>query len=293
MNSPPFGRLLTAMVTPFDSGGRVDLETASSLARHLVDTGNDGIVVTGTTGESPTLSDEEKVALYRTVVAAVGSRATVVAGTGTYDTAHSVHLSQAAAEVGVHGVMAVTPYYSRPPQTGLEAHFTAIADATELPVLLYNIPSRTGRLIKASTVIRLAAHERIVAVKDATADLTHSTAVVAGSPEGFAVYAGDDNATLPLMSIGGVGVVSVAAHVVGRRMKLMIEAFVDGKVEEAAALHRRLAEVFRLLFVEPNPIPVKAGLRLVGIDAGKPRLPLVEAQPSTVDALRKALSELS
>ena len=293
MNSPPFGRLLTAMVTPFDSGGRVDLETASSLARHLVDTGNDGIVVTGTTGESPTLSDEEKVALYRTVVAAVGSRATVVAGTGTYDTAHSVHLSQAAAEVGVHGVMAVTPYYSRPPQTGLEAHFTAIADATELPVLLYNIPSRTGRLIEPATVLRLAAHERIVAVKDATADLTHSTAVVAGAPDGFAVYSGDDNSTLPLMSIGGVGVVSVAAHLVGRQMKLMIEAFVDGKVDEAAALHRRLAEVFRLLFVEPNPIPVKAGLRLVGIDGGKPRLPLVEAQPSTVDALRKALSELS
>ena len=293
MNSAPFGRLLTAMVTPFDSGGRLDLEAASRLAGHLVDTGSEGIVVTGTTGESPTLSDDEKVALYRTVVAAVGSRATVVAGTGTYDTAHSVHLSQAAAEVGVHGLMAVTPYYSRPPQPGLEAHFTAIADATALPVLLYNIPSRTGRLIEPATVLRLAAHERIVAVKDATADLTHSTAVVAGAPDGFAVYSGDDNSTLPLMSIGGVGVVSVAAHLVGRQMKLMIEAFVDGKVDEAAALHRRLAEVFRLLFVEPNPIPVKAGLRLVGIDGGKPRLPLVEAQPSTVDALRKALSELS
>ena len=293
MTSPPFGRLLTAMATPFDDGGALDLEVARQLARHLVDTGSDGIVVSGTTGESPTLTDVEKIALFGAVVEAVDGRVPVIAGTGSNDTAHSVHLSEAAAECGIAALMAVTPYYNRPSQGGLVAHFTAIAESTSLPVVLYNIPSRTGRLIEASTVIDLSQHPKIVAVKDSTGDAWHTVQVVAGAAEGFAVYSGDDISTLAIMSVGGVGVVSVAAHLVGRQMKLMIEAFCDGKVEEAAAWQSRLFEIFRLLFIEPSPMPLKAALPLVGINAGAPRLPLVAAQPSTLEALREALATLA
>jgi 4-hydroxy-tetrahydrodipicolinate synthase len=292
MRTAPFGRLLTAMVTPFAEGGALDVDGAKRVARHLVETGSDGVVVTGTTGESPTLSDAEKVDLYRAVVEEVGNRASVVAGTGTYDTAHSVHLSQAAAEAGVDAIMAVTPYYSRPPQNGLEAHFSAIADATDLPMIVYNIPSRTARLIEVATMARLAQHPRIVGVKDATGDAGHTTAVLAAVPDDFAVYAGDDVNTLSVMAMGGVGVISVAAHVAGREMKLMIDAFLDGKVDEAAALHQRLGPLFAALFVEPNPMPVKAALRLQGIDTGGCRLPLVDAAPATVEVLRTVLEPL-
>lgn len=292
MVTPPFGRLLTAMATPFDGEGRVDLETTARLALHLVESGTEGIVVTGTTGESPTLSDQEKLSLYRTVVETVGDRASVIAGTGSYDTAHSVHLSQEAQAVGVDGLLLVTPYYSRPPQNGLEAHFTAIADAVEVPCLLYDIPSRTARMIEVPTMARLARHPRIVGVKDAT-DIAHTAAVRAAVPDDFAVYAGDDVSVLSVMAIGGVGVVSVAAHVAGRQIRAMIDAFCDGKVEEAARAFVRLAKLFEALFVEPNPIPLKAALRLIGIEAGVPRLPLVEAQPATVEALRAVLDELT
>lgn len=292
MVTPPFGRLLTAMATAFDGEGRVDLETTARLALHLVESGTEGIVVTGTTGESPTLSDQEKLSLYRTVVETVGDRASVIAGTGSYDTAHSVHLSQEAQAVGVDGLLLVTPYYSRPPQNGLEAHFTAIADAVEVPCLLYDIPSRTARMIEVPTMARLARHPRIVGVKDAT-DIAHTAAVRAAVPDDFAVYAGDDVSVLSVMAIGGVGVVSVAAHVAGRQIRAMIDAFCDGKVEEAARAFVRLAKLFEALFVEPNPIPLKAALRLIGIEAGVPRLPLVEAQPGTVEALRAVLDELT
>lgn len=292
MVTPPFGRLLTAMATPFDGEGRVDLETTARLALHLVESGTEGIVVTGTTGESPTLSDQEKLSLYRTVVETVGDRASVIAGTGSYDTAHSVHLSQEAQAVGVDGLLLVTPYYSRPPQNGLEAHFTTIADAVEVPCLLYDIPSRTARMIEVPTMARLARHPRIVGVKDAT-DIAHTAAVRAAVPDDFAVYAGDDVSVLSVMAIGGVGVVSVAAHVAGRQIRAMIDTFCDGKVEEAARAFVRLAKLFEALFVEPNPIPLKAALRLIGIEAGRPRLPLVEAQPATVEALRGVLDELT
>jgi 4-hydroxy-tetrahydrodipicolinate synthase len=292
MSTAPFGRLLTAMATPFDGSGQVDLHTAKRLAGHLVDTGTEGIVVTGTTGESPTLSDEEKLSLYEAVVESVGSRASVIAGTGSNDTAHSVHLSKMAAGAGVHGLMAVTPYYNRPPQAGLEAHFRAIADATELPMVLYNIPVRTGRLIEVPTICRIAHHERIVGVKDATGDIAHTAAVRAGTPDGFAIYAGDDLSTLSVMAVGGCGVVSVASHVAGRQMRGMIEAFCDGKVDEAASMFVRLAELFRLLSSEPNPIPLKAALRVIEIDCGDPRLPLVPAMASTIEALRSAIAEL-
>lgn len=286
----PFGRLLTAMITPFDSSGAVDHGTVWDLARHLVDTGNDGIVVAGTTGESPTLDVDEKVALFKAVVDAVGDRAFVVAGTGTYNTAESLQLTTRAIEVGVHGVMAVTPYYSRPPQQGLFEHFTAIAEASSVPVLLYNIPSRTSRRIEIETLVRLAEHDRIVAVKDAVGDLGFTTDTVNACGENLAVYSGDDLFTLPMMSVGAVGVVSVGAHLAGQQIAAMIEAAVSGNWEEAQRLHLALAPLCRALFVEPNPMPVKAALSAFWQSVGEPRLPLVPASADTVTAIKEALA---
>ena len=208
----PFGELITAMITPFHSDGSVHYERMARLAVHLVDNGHDGVLVTGTTGESPTLTDTEKLALYSAVVEAVGDRAAVVAGTGTYDTHHSIELSIRAAEIGVDGLMAVTPYYSRPPQAGLLAHFTAIADATDLPMMVYNIPGRTARLIEAETLAKMSEHPNIVATKDAVGDLAYTKASLELLPDDFFVYSGDDSATLPMLEVGGVGVVSQAAR---------------------------------------------------------------------------------
>lgn len=286
----PFGHLLTAMITPFGPDGAVDHGRVWELAHHLVDTGSDGIVVAGTTGESPTLSDEEKVALYRVVVEAVGKQALVVAGTGTYDTAHSVEMTRRAAEVGCHGVLAVTPYYSRPTQAGLVAHFEAMADASELPVMLYNVPSRTGRRIEAETLARLAAHPRIAAVKDAVGELAFTTATITAVGDGLAVYSGDDVNTLPIMAVGGVGVVSVASHLAGRQVQTMLAAVLAGDLAEARRLHLALAPLCRALFLEPNPMPVKAAMDELWAPVGDPRLPLVRASAATVDAVREALA---
>lgn len=286
----PFGRVLTAMITPFDAEGAVDHATAASMARHLVDTGTEGIVVAGTTGESPTLSADEKVALFKTVVDAVGSKATVVAGTGTYDTAESVHLSRRAAEVGCDALMAVTPYYSRPSQDGLVAHFTAIADSTPLPLLLYNIPSRTGRRIEIETLFRLSEHERIVAVKDAVGDLAFTTETRVICPDDFTIYSGDDILTLPMMAVGAVGVVSVAAHLAGKQVRAMVDAFAAGDETEAMRLHLALAPLAKAIFVEPNPQPVKGALNALWQPVGEPRLPLVPASADTVSAVKEALA---
>jgi 4-hydroxy-tetrahydrodipicolinate synthase len=291
--TPPFGRLLTAMITPFDADGAVDHGTAWDLAAHLVATGSDGIVVAGTTGESPTLDDDEKITLVRTVVDAVGSAAAVVAGTGTYDTAESVELTRRAVDAGCTGVMAVTPYYSRPSQDGLFAHFTAIAEASAVPVLLYNIPSRTGRLIDVATLTRLSAHERIVAVKDAVGDLAFTTRTRLACPQGFAIYSGDDILTLPMMSVGAVGIVSVASHLAGAQIASMVAAAVAGDWERAQALHLELAPLFAALFVEPNPMPVKAAMDALWKPVGSPRLPLVAASAETVDGVKEALAGIS
>jgi 4-hydroxy-tetrahydrodipicolinate synthase len=288
--NPPFGRVLTAMITPFDQDGAVDHEAVWELAKHLVETGSEGIVVAGTTGESPTLSEDEKVALFRDVVEAVGDHAAVLGGTGTYDTAESVHLTKRACEVGCSGVMAVTPYYSRPPQQGLFEHFTAIADASSVPVLLYNIPSRTGRLIEVETLTRLAAHERIVAVKDAVGDLAFTTNTRRACPDDFAIYSGDDILTLPMMAVGAVGIVSVAAHLAGEQVAAMVAAAASGDWEEARRLHLALAPLFGALFAEPNPIPVKAALDAMWRPVGRPRLPLVAASSETVDRVKEALA---
>ena len=286
----PFGRVLTAMITPFDSSGAVDHETAWDLARHLVDSGNDGILVAGTTGESPTLDADEKVALFRAVVEAVGDRAVVIAGTGTYDTAESIHLTERAIDAGAAAVMAVTPYYSRPPQQGLFEHFTAIADASEVPVLLYNIPSRTGRRIEVDTLVRLAEHDRIVAVKDAVGDLGFTTDTVAACGDALAVYSGDDILTLPTMAVGGVGIVSVAAHIAGEQVAAMVAAAAGGDWDEALRLHLALAPLCRALFAEPNPMPVKGALEALWQPVGAPRSPLVAASPEVVNTVKEALA---
>ena len=286
----PFGRGLTAMITPFDSDGAVDHQAVWDLAQHLVATGSDGIVVAGTTGESPTLSEDEKMAIFRGVVEAVGEKAVVVAGTGTYDTAESIRLTQGAVEAGVHGVMAVTPYYSRPSQQGLFEHFSTVADASAVPVLLYNIPSRTGRLIEISTLARLAEHERVVAVKDAVGDLGFTSRTRLACGDELAIYSGDDILTLPMMSVGAVGIVSVAAHLAGDQIKAMVGAAVSGDWEEARRLHAALTPLFDAVFLEPNPMPVKAGLDALWKPVGLPRLPLVGATTETVDAIKEALA---
>jgi 4-hydroxy-tetrahydrodipicolinate synthase len=279
------------MITPFTDSGDIDYDKVWRLARYLVDNGSDGLVVTGTTGESPSLTADEKVAVYRAVVEAVGERANVVAGTGTYNTAESIELSERAAEAGVDGLMAVTPYYSKPDQAGLLRHFTAIADSTELPVLLYNIPSRTGRLIEVDTLAQLAAHPRITAVKDAVMDIDHTAQARLALPSGFAIYSGQDSFTLAMMTVGAVGVVSVASHLVGKQIKAMVRAAHDGDWAEAQRLNYGLLPVFYACFVEPNPAPVKGALDRLWEPVGEPRLPLVAASPETVDTIEVALGK--
>lgn len=285
----PFGSVLTAMITPFTPDGSVDYGRAARLAAYLADNGSDGLVVTGTTGESPTLSDDEKLALYATVAEAVGSRAAVVAGTGTYDTRHSVELSRRAAAAGADGIMAVTPYYSRPPQRGLAAHFLAVADATDLPLIVYNIPGRSARLIEVDTLAEIARHPRVVAVKDAVEDVEFTRASREALPDDVVIFSGTDSVTLPLMEVGAVGVISVASHFAGRQIKAMVEAFAAGDRAEAQRLHEGLMPIFQACFIEPNPMPTRAGLTELWEPVGDPRLPLVAADDSTREAVVAAV----
>lgn len=285
----PFGQVLTAMITPFTEAGQVDYEKVWRLARHLTDHGSDGLVVTGTTGESPTLGADEKIAIYRTVVESVTGRdVRVIAGTGTYDTAESVHLSRRAADAGVHGLLAVTPYYSRPSQEGLIAHFNAIADATDLPVMLYNIPGRTARRIEVETLKKLSDHPRIRAVKDAVMDIDFTSQTCHDVPE-LAVYSGQDSYTWPMMAVGTVGVVSVISHLAGDAVAAMVRAAAAGDTGRARDLHHQLLPLALACFVEPNPAPVKAALNALWEPVGVPRLPLLAASESTVAAIKEAL----
>ena len=289
MATPPFGRLLTAMVTPFAADGSVDLPVAAELATHLVDDlGHDGLVVNGTTGESPTTSDGEKADLVHAVVEAVGDRAAVVAGVGTFNTEHTLELAADAAKLGVDGLLVVTPYYSKPPQAGLLEHFRRVADATDAPVMLYDIPGRSGTAIATDTMLRLAEHPRIVAVKDAKGDLTASSRVLAESD--LAYYSGDDATTLPLLSVGAVGVVGTSTHFSGAGTKAMIEAYAAGDVTGATRLHRQLLPIFTGIFATQGCILVKAGLALRGRPVGGVRSPLVPATPAETDALAAALA---
>ncbi|MEV8392434.1 MULTISPECIES: 4-hydroxy-tetrahydrodipicolinate synthase [unclassified Streptomyces] len=270
----PFGRVLTAMVTPFTADGALDLDGAQRLALHLVDAGNDGLVLNGTTGESPTTSDAEKEQLVRAVLEAVGDRAHIVAGVGTNDTRHSLELARTAERAGAHGLLAVTPYYNKPPQEGLFRHFSAIADATELPVMLYDIPGRSGVPIDTETIVRLAQHPRIVANKDAKGDLGRASWAIAQS--GLAWYSGDDMLNLPLLSVGAVGFVSVVGHVVTPELRELLDAHLTGDVQKATEIHQKLLPVFTGMFRTQGVITTKAALTLQKLPAGPLRLPLVE-----------------
>ncbi|MFF7653368.1 4-hydroxy-tetrahydrodipicolinate synthase [Streptomyces sp. NPDC007983] len=284
----PFGRVLTAMVTPFTADGALDLDGAQRLATHLVDAGNDGLIVNGTTGESPTTSDVEKAELVRAVVEAVGDRAHVVAGAGTNDTRHSVELARGAEQAGAHGLLAVTPYYSKPPQEGILRHFTAIANATGLPVMLYDIPGRSGVPISTETMVRLAEHPRIVANKDAKGDLGRASWAIARSR--LAWYSGDDMLNLPLLSVGAVGFVSVVGHLVSPELRAMLEAHLQGDVAKATEIHQQLLPVFTGMFRTQGVITSKAALALQGLPAGPLRLPLVELTPEETEQLKRDLA---
>lgn len=284
-----FGGLLTAMVTPFDRDGRVDLGGAEKLAAWLVDNGSDGLVITGTTGESPTVTDAEKVELWRAVVGAVGDRSYVIAGTGSNDTAHSIELTAQAEKAGCHAALVVTPYYNRPPQAGLVGHFKAVASATALPIVVYDIPSRTGRKVEHRTLLALADVENIVAVKDACGDVQGAARLVAEAPESFEVYCGNDADTLPWLAVGARGVIAVASHVAGLRMAEMMNAFWAGEVDRARTLNAELIGVYDAMSVAPNPISVKAAVGMLGHAAGAPRLPLTEATAEEAEKIRRAL----
>ncbi|MEZ0095385.1 4-hydroxy-tetrahydrodipicolinate synthase [Streptacidiphilus sp. EB129] len=284
----PFGRALTAMVTPFTADGSLDLEGAQRLATHLVGAGNDGLVLNGTTGESPTTTDAEKGDLVRAVLEAVGDRAHIIAGVGTNDTRHTVALARQAEAAGAHGLLVVTPYYNKPPQEGLYQHFTTVADATGLPVMLYDIPGRSGVAIATETLVRLGEHPRIVANKDAKGDL--GAAGWALSRSALAWYSGDDMLNLPLLSIGAVGYVSVVGHVVAAELRSMLEAHLAGDAAKAAEIHQHLLPVFTGMFRTQGVITTKAALNLQGLPAGPVRLPLVEATEAELAQLRKDLA---
>jgi 4-hydroxy-tetrahydrodipicolinate synthase len=284
-----FGSVVTAMVTPFRSDHAVDLDGAQELAAWVLDNGSDSVFVVGSTGEAPTLSHTEKAELFRVVGEAIRGRGKLICGTGTYSTAETLELTAAAEKAGADGIVVVTPYYNKPPQRGLVAHFHEIADATELPIIAYNIPSRTGTRIEHDTMLRIAEKSNVVAVKDSTGDFKAISKLISEAPEGFEVYSGDDWATFGYVCLGAVGVVSVAAHLVGDQMKRMVDLIETGDVPAARKLHEDLSPLFNALFVTSNPIPVKAALDMLGRPAGPPRLPLVPATEEERARIRTAL----
>ena len=287
------GRLITAMVTPFDEEGKVDYSQAKRLANHLLDSGSDGLVVSGTTGESPTLTNEEKLRLFAEVKEAIGDRGSVIAGTGNYSTAESIELSREAQKQGADALLLVVPYYNKPPQEGLYQHFKAIAAKTDLPCVVYNVTSRTSLNMSHETTIRLSHIDNIVGIKEAGSDMDQIARIIEGAADGFRVWSGNDNETFYIMSMGGYGVVSVASHLVGNQIKQMMGLLLEGDIEGAAAEHRRLLPLFKVLFLESNPIPVKWSVNQVGFKAGNPRLPLVPPQEKTVMELEKVLAGYS
>ncbi len=290
MNNP-FGSLLTAMITPFDHNLNVDYEKVAEIALLLIDKTSDGLVITGTTGESPSLVGEEKINIYKTVVEVVGNKTKVIAGTGGNSTRESIEMSCRAEETGVDGLMLVTPYYNKPTQDGLFQHFKSVAEAVSLPVMLYNVPGRTGVNLLPETCLRLAEIDNIVAVKEASGNLEQITSICAGAPTGFAVYSGDDVLTLPILSVGGHGVVSIASHILGPEIKEMISLYLSGNVHNAAKAHQFMTPMFNALFMAANPIPLKEALRLTGMDSGNLRLPLTALPQDMVDKLSALLQE--
>lgn len=291
-SSEPFGRLITAMATPFAPDGSVDYARARQLARALVASGSEALLVSGTTGEAPTLTNEEKLGLFEATKEAVGDTAAIIAGTGTYNTAESVHMSREAARAGVDGILGTVPYYNKPPQAGLEAHFRAMAEAADLPLIVYNIPSRTSVNMAAETTVRLSHVPNIVGVKEASGDLAAIGQIIRESVPEFRVWSGDDAMTLPILALGGYGVVSVASHLVGRQLARMIDCAIEGAPEEAAQIHARLSPLFSALFppASTSPIPLKYALRQVGFDCGGHRLPLVDIDEKSAALLDSVLA---
>jgi 4-hydroxy-tetrahydrodipicolinate synthase len=287
------GRLLTAMATPFDAAGEVDFAAARRLARALVASGSDGLVVTGTTGESPTLTTDEKFRLYAEIKAEVGGSASIIAGTGNYSTRESIELTREAEHIGVDGCLLVVPYYNKPPQDGLYAHFRAIAESTSLPCILYNVPSRTITNMTAETTIRLAEIPNVVGIKEASANMEQIGRIIDGAGEDFLIWSGNDGDTLPILSLGGYGVVSVASHLVGNQIQDMIQSFVKGDTARAARIHNGLLDLVNHLFLITSPIPLKYLLNKVGFPAGPTRLPLGPADAKTAAALDAVLTRIT
>jgi len=284
------GRLITAMVTPFDEQGNVDYDQAKSLAKALVASGSDGVIVSGTTGEAPTLSTEEKLRLYAEIKGALGDSGAVIAGTGNYNTAESIELSLEAQREGVDGLLLVVPYYNKPPQEGLYQHFKAIAGSVHLPCIVYNVTSRTSLNMTHETTIRLSHIDNIVGVKEAGSDMDQITRIIDGAKDGFRVWSGNDNETFQIMATGGYGVVSVLSHLVGSQIKQMMGYLLEGDVERAAAEHRRLLPLFKVMFIVSNPIPVKYALNQVGFNVGNPRLPLVPPDEKSAAQIDEVLA---
>jgi 4-hydroxy-tetrahydrodipicolinate synthase len=275
-----FGRLLTAMVTPFDSAGEIDYSQARKLARLLINSGSDGLVVAGTTGESPTLTHDEKIRLFAAVKEELGDDAAVIAGTGSNNTSDTIKLTREAKKIGVDGCLLVVPYYNKPTQEGLFQHFSMIAEETQLPCIMYNIPSRTGVNMAAETIVRLSHIESIVGVKESSGMIEHTAKVIDEARQGFLVYTGNDNDIIPVLSLGGYGLISVAAHLAGLQIKQMIDTYINGNVDEAAGMFRNFLPLVNALFCVTNPIPVKYAVNYVGFNVGKPRLPLTEPDAS-------------
>lgn len=284
-----FGRVLTAMITPFKEDGSVNYEEAQKIANYLVDNGTDGIVVAGTTGESPTLSDDEKIQLFKVIKEAVGGRAIVIAGTGSNSTSDSITLTKEAEKTGVQGIMLVTPYYNKPQQAALYEHFKTIALSTQLPIMLYNVPGRTVADLLPATVAKLAKIENIVAIKEASGKLDYISEIRLATSDDFTIYSGDDSLTLPMLTLGSRGIVSVASHLVGNKMKEMILAFEAGQIKEAGQIHLEIYPLIKALFIISNPVPVKAAMKLKGFKVGSMRLPLMDAEVNEIKLIEKAM----
>lgn len=287
-----FGRILTAMVTPFNDDYSVNYEQAAKLAQYLVENGSDGLVVAGSTGEAATLGIEEKLKLFETVMEAVGDKATIIAGTGSNDTRASIKMTQEAERLGVHGAMLVGPYYNKPPQEGFYQHFKAIATATKLPIILYNVPGRTASNILPETIERLSQIDNIVAVKEASGNLDQVSEIIRITPDDFMVYSGDDSLTLPILALGGAGIISVASHIVGVKMQQMILAFESGNLAKAQSIHNELLPFFKVIFITTNPIPIKAAVNLIGQSAGPLRLPLIAPAENELAKIKSVMHEV-
>jgi 4-hydroxy-tetrahydrodipicolinate synthase len=283
------GRLLTAMVTPFDEKGAVNYEQAKKLALALIDSGSDGVVVAATTGESPTLSWEEEMRLFSEVKSAIAKRGTIIAYTGSNSTAEAVEATQKAEKISVDGCLLVVPYYNKPTQEGIYQHFKTVAENTRLPIIMYNIPGRVVINMSVETMVRLSQIDNIVGVKEANGDMGHVAKTLERAAEDFLIWSGNDNDTFHIMALGGYGTIGVATHLVGKQIKKMMASILDGKIAEAAVIHRQLLPLVDALFIEPNPAPLKYALNHIGFEVGKPRLPLVEVSPKSAETIKATL----